>query len=266
MELNNDRQLVALSCSDIKFSYSDGTEALKGINLKINDGEKVGIIGPNGAGKSTFLNLLNGIRSAKGVLEIYGFPVNNKNSAKIKSLVGVVFQNPDDQLFCPTIFEDVAFGPFNLGLSKEDVTERVEKALSEVGLPGYGTRSSLHLSFGERKLAAIATILSMSPKIIAMDEPTSNLDPKHRRKIINWIKMKKQSFIITSHDLDMLLDTCQRILIFNKGTIIKDDLAEVILRDKKLLEENDLELPLSLQQNRIELEELVSSNTFTNYN
>lgn len=247
MELVNDQKSVALRCSDIRFSYQDEIMALNGISLTIKDGEKVGVIGPNGAGKSTFLSLLNGIRSARGLLEIYGVPVCKKKSAKVKSLVGLVFQNPDDQLFCPTIFEDVAFGPFNLGFSKDEIKKRVETALLEVGLSGCNTRSSLHLSYGERKLAAIATILSMSPKIIAMDEPTSNLDPKHRRKIINWINKNNQTIIITSHDLDMLLHTCQRIIVFNKGVIMKDDLAEVILRDKKLLENNDLELPLSMQ-------------------
>jgi cobalt/nickel transport system ATP-binding protein len=247
MELNTQIPQTALSCCDVSFSYPNGTIAVSGINLTIKDKEKVGIIGPNGAGKSTFLSLLNGIRVAEGSIEIYGIPVNKQNSAKIKSFVGLIFQNPDDQLFCSTIFEDVAFGPFNLGLKKEEVIQKTREALSEVGLQGYDSRSSLHLSFGERKLAAIATVLSMSPKIIAMDEPTSNLDPKHRRKIINWVKNNARTTLIISHDLDMLLETCQRILVLNSGRLIADDFVENVLMDKNLLEKNDLELPLSLQ-------------------
>jgi len=244
---NNQNSELAITCQDVRFHYPDGTHALDRITLSVENGEKIGIIGPNGAGKSTFLSLLNGIRSAEGFLNIYGIPVNKKNSAKIKSLVGIVFQNPDDQLFCSTIFEDVSFGPFNLGLYKDEVYQRTKEALKEVGLQGYDSRSSLHLSFGERKLAAIATVVSMSPKIIAMDEPTSNLDPKHRRKIIDWIKNNARTNIIVSHDLDMLFETCQRIIIFNKGKIVKDDSADNILWDKDLLEKNDLELPLRLQ-------------------
>jgi cobalt/nickel transport system ATP-binding protein len=247
MELKTQISETAIYCHDVSFTYPNGTNAVSGINLTVKDGEKVGIIGPNGAGKSTFLSLLNGIRAAEGSIEIYGIAVNKQNSAKIKSFVGLIFQNPDDQLFCSSIFEDVSFGPFNLGLKKEEVIQKTREALSEVGLVGYDSRSSLHLSFGERKLAAIATVLSMSPKIIAMDEPTSNLDPKHRRKIINWVKNNTRTTLIISHDLDMLLETCQRILVLNSGRLIADDFVENVLMDKYLLEKNDLELPLSLQ-------------------
>lgn len=247
MEVDTKISETAVECRRVSFSYSDSTKALDEINLKLKDGEKVGIIGPNGAGKSTFLSLLNGVRSGEGSIKIYGLPVNQKNSTKIKSLISIVFQNPDDQLFCTTIFEDVSFGPLNLGLKKEEVYQKTKSALSEVGLQGYDSRSSLHLSFGERKLAAIATALSMSPRIIAMDEPTSNLDSKHRRKIIIWIKNNARTSIVVSHDFDMLLETCQRILIFNNGKMIKDDSTENILWNKELLEKNDLELPLSLQ-------------------
>ena len=213
MEINTQIPETALRCSDVSFRYPNGTIAVSDLSVTVRDGEKIGIIGPNGAGKSTFLSLLNGIREAEGTIQIYGIPVNKKNSAKIKSLVGLIFQNPDDQLFCSTIFEDVAFGPFNLGLKKEEVVLKTREALLEVGLKGYDSSSSLHLSFGERKLAAIATVLSMSPKIIAMDEPTSNLDSKHRRKIINWVKNNERTTLIISHDLDVITLNLEHIIV-----------------------------------------------------
>jgi cobalt/nickel transport system ATP-binding protein len=165
----------------------------------------------------------------------------------------VVFQNPDDQLFCPTIFEDVSFGPLNQGRSAGEVWQRVENALQSVGLEGFQKRSSFHLSFGERKLASLATVVAMDPRIIALDEPTSNLDLSHRRKIIRWLQKNPHTIILTTHDLDMALDTCQRLLILNKGKIIADGNSQELLSDRMILEENDLELPLRMQKsNRVE--------------
>ena len=161
-------------------------------------------------------------------------------------MVGLVFQNPDDQLFCPTIFEDVAFGPANFGIDKKKLEERVSESLIEVGLEGYENRSSDHLSFGEKKLASIASIISMHPDIVAMDEPVSNLDHTHRRKIINWINKSEKTIIVTSHDLEMLLEVCNRVVLLNKGHVIADGPIMEILNDKALLKNNNLEQPLSL--------------------
>lgn len=249
---NNSLNHLAIDCRQISYKYPDGRIALQKIDLQIPDGQKTGIIGPNGAGKSTFLSLLNGTRQAEGQLHIYDLEVNKANDKKIKTMVGLVFQNPDEQLFCPTIFEDVAFGPLNLGLNNETVAERVSIALEEVGLTGYEHRSSIHLSYGEKKLASIASILSMQPRLIAMDEPTSNLDHLHRRKIINWIKETPRTIIITSHDLDLLLETCQRVIILNAGQKVADGTINKILSDDRLLGENNLEPPLSFryEQNR----------------
>jgi len=245
-ERNQDK--LVIWAKELSYRYPDGTNALRGISFEIQEGEKVAVIGPNGSGKSTLLTLLTGIRRGEGELKIFGYPVNKKNAISIKKLVGIVFQNPDDQLFCPTIFEDVAFGPLNMGLSPDEVKQRVDEALENLGLTGYENRSSFHLSFGERKIASLATVLAMQPKLIAMDEPTSNLDLSHRRKIIRWIQKSLETIILTTHDLDMALETCHRVIILNQGKIIADGPTEIILRDQKLLEKNDLELPLSLQK------------------
>jgi cobalt/nickel transport system ATP-binding protein len=238
----------AVELKNVSYHYPDGIEALKDISLIINKQEKVAIIGPNGAGKSTLITLLNGVRQGTGDIQILGYPLIKKNLPKIRALIGIVFQNPDDQLFCPTIYEDIAFGPLNSGLDADMIKENVLNALKETDLLGYEERSPFHLSFGERKRASIATILSLKPQIIAMDEPTSNLDPAHRRSIISWINKREETFIVTSHDLDMIWDTCSRALILNDGQIVADGSVKEILSDKKLLESNNLELPLRLQK------------------
>jgi cobalt/nickel transport system ATP-binding protein len=192
--------------------------------------------------------LLNGIRRGKGDLTLFGYPVTKKNAGEIKKLVGIVFQNPDDQLFCPTIFEDVAFGPLNMGYDDEEIKQIVTAALKNVGLEGFENRSSFHLSFGERKLASIATVVAMNPRLYALDEPTSNLDLAHRRKIIHWLQENHKTLVITTHDLDMALETCDRVVLLRDGRVVADGRAEKILVDKELLERNNLELPLSLQR------------------
>lgn len=237
----------AVECHNVSYIYPDGTPALNEINIKILSGQKVAFIGPNGAGKSTLLQLLNGIKRGEGKINIFDHNLEEKNLKHIKKLVGLVFQNPDDQLFCPTIFDDVAFGPLNLGLSELEIDERVREALADVGLEGFEQRSSLHLSYGERKLAAMATILSLKPQLIAMDEPTSNLDPLHRRKIIRWLQQCELTCVITSHDLDMIVETCQSVFLLNSGQIIVHGMVKDILKNKKLLEANNLELPLKWQ-------------------
>ena len=243
-----DSPFHALSLEQVRFCYPDRSLAIDGISFYISSGEKVAFVGPNAAGKSTLIMLLNGVLKGQGYINVLGTELTNKSEKKIKSKIGIVFQNPDDQLFCPTVYEDVAFGPLNFGYPKDEIDRRVKKALSDVGLKNYEARSSLNLSFGEKKLVSIATVLSSNPDIIALDEPTSNLDPYHRRKIIQWIKRSKRTILIATHDLDMVGETSERVIILRKGKIRADGNVRAILTDKQLLEENFLELPLSLQK------------------
>ncbi|MCD6376214.1 MAG: energy-coupling factor ABC transporter ATP-binding protein, partial [Caldisericaceae bacterium] len=239
---------IVLRLQEIHFAYQKASPVFEGLNLQVRRGERLGIIGPNGAGKSTLLLLLNGLlKPEKGRVEVLGEAISPESEMKVRQTVGLVFQNPEDQLFCPTVFDDVAFGPLNFGLSKEQVTARVRQALNEVGLSYFEERSTFNLSFGEKKLVALATALSMQPEIVALDEPTSNLDAIHRRKIMRWVSQNGRTCLITSHDLDMIYDTCQRTIILNHGQIVADGPSKQILKNEELLKANDLELPLRFQ-------------------
>ena len=242
-----DNPSIAISLDNVRFVYPDQSLAIDGLSFQVPTGEKVAFIGPNAAGKSTLIMLLNGVLKGEGEIKIFGNRISKKSENKIKSKIGIVFQNPDDQLFCPTVYEDVAFGPLNFGVPKEEIDVRVKNALREVGLKDYETRSSLNLSYGEKKLISIATVLSTNPDIIALDEPTSNLDPFHRRRIIKWIEKSDRTFLIATHDLDMVGETAQRVIILRKGKIRSDGTAKEILTNQKLLEDNYLELPFTLQ-------------------
>ena len=238
----------ALKVDGLSFGYEKERPVVNDLSFAVEAGERVGIIGPNGAGKSTLLLLLNGIlKPWQGTIEVLGLRSCEQNQEQIKQRIGLVFQNPEDQLFCPTVFEDVAFGPINFGLSRDEVKIRVSQALDEVGMTGFEERSTLNLSFGEKKLTAIATILSMKPQIVLLDEPTGNLDAIHRRKIIQWVAQNGRTCLITSHDLDMIYDTCERTVVLNRGRIVADGPTRRILQDRPLLEQNDLELPLRFQ-------------------
>jgi len=237
-----------IKVKDLSFSYPDGTRALRNVSFVIGRGDKVGIVGPNGSGKSTLLMHLNGILRGKGKVSILGKIINKANLKEVRREVGLVFQEPDDQLFSPTVFEDVAFGPLNQGLSAEEVRIKVMEALQKVGLAGYENRSSHHLSYGEKKRVSIATVLSYNPEILALDEPTSNTDPKNRRRLINLLKGFANTIVIATHDLDLVLDVCPRCLVINQGEIRADGKAEELLTNPRLLETNDLELPLSLSR------------------
>ncbi len=241
---------VAVQADQLYYRYNGGIDALNGIDLTILESKKVGIIGPNGAGKSTFLSLLNGLRLPQGTLEIFGTPLTKRTQKDIRAIVGLVFQNPDDQLFMPTVFDDVAFGPRSKNCTPDEVIALVNESLENVDIKHLADRSTLQLSHGEKKLTAIAGILALQPQLVAIDEPTGNLDALHRRKLIQWILASRQTLIITSHDLDLLYDTCSRIIIFNQGKIVADDKTENILHNKKLLEDNQLELPLKLQSHK----------------
>ena len=232
-----------IEINKLSYSYPDGTKALESVALDIFQGESVAVIGPNGAGKSTLLLHLNGMLNGVGHVKILGKSPSKENLKFIRSKVGLVFQDPEDQLFMPTVFDDVSFGPINMGFSKEKTRENVGKALEEVDMKGMEERSSHHLSYGEKKRVSIATILSMEPQILALDEPSSNLDPKSRRELINLLNSFKITKIIASHDLKMILETCARAIILDKGKVVADGPTKSILSDKTLLESHSLELP-----------------------
>ena len=237
-----------IKISDLRYSYPDGKIALENINLDIFEGESVGIVGANGAGKTTLILHINGIiRNNNGNIKVVDMEMNDKNVRKIRSKVGLVFQNPEDQLFSPTVFEDVSFGPLNMKLPSDEVIKRTTDALEMVEMSGFEERSSHHLSEGEKKRISIATVLSMNPEILVLDEPTSNLDPKHRRELINLLKKINKTIIIVSHDLEAMLELCDRTVLMNKGKVVRDGHTRELMSDKRLMEENYLERPMSLE-------------------
>lgn len=234
---------------EVRFRYPDGTEALKGVSFRIVHGESVGIVGANGAGKSTLLQHLNGcLLPASGQVTIGDLKLTAATRGEIRRKVGSVFQNPDDQLFMPTVFDDVAFGPLNLGLDEARVRERVESALSRVNGLALRNKPPHHLSAGEKSAVAIAAVMAMEPDILAMDEPAANLDPRSRRSLIGLLKTFRHSKLVASHDLDLILDVCERCIVIGEGRVIADGPSEDILSNQTLLEANNLELPLSLQR------------------
>lgn len=229
----------AVLIEGLNYKYPDGTAALKDINLIVKNGETLGILGANGAGKSTLALHLNGILSGTGKITIMGLAVNKKNLHEIRNSVGLLFQDPDDQLFSPTVHEDVGFGPLNQHLSPEEVDRAVGRALSLVGMEGSETRSPHHMSFGEKKRIALATILSMEPKILVLDEPVSNLDPRGKREFMEFLSNLTATKIIVTHNLDMARKICDKIVIMNCGTIVCTG-GISILDDRELLLRNGL--------------------------
>lgn len=237
---------------NVHYNYEDGKEVLRGINFSVNKGESVGLVGANGEGKSTILMHLTGLLlSKKGNVYIDEELVEKKTLVNIREKVGFVFQNPEEQLFMTTVYEDVAFGPRNYKLSEGMVYKKVEETLRLVGIEYLMNRSSHKLSGGERHLAAIATVLVLEPELLVMDEPTSALDPKARRRIINLLNNVSKTKIIATHDLDMVLETCERVIIIKDGKVAYDGLAKNILTDEKLMNRYGLELPLCLQKIRV---------------
>ena len=237
-----------IEVKNVNFKYSSSNKnTLLNINLKINKDESVGIIGANGAGKSTILKLLVGLElQFQGEILINDLKVEKKNLSEIRRKIGYVFQDSEAQLFMPTIYEDVAFAPKNYGYSEEKVHKRTIKALESVGIAELKDRQIYRLSGGQKKLASIATVLSMNPEILIFDEPTVTLDPKNRRRFIEILNSLKTTKIVTSHDLDLIYDTCDRTILVAEGKIVKDGRTKEILENKELLENNGLELPLSL--------------------
>jgi cobalt/nickel transport system ATP-binding protein len=233
---------------NLTYTYPDGKRALEQVNLEVFVGENVGLIGPNGAGKTTLLLHLNGILFSPGCLTILGLEMTRKNLPLIRKKVGLVFQDPNDQLFSPTVFEDVSFGPLNLGLSPPQVAERVKVALKKVGMENCEQHSSHHLSAGEKKKIALATVLSLPCEILILDEPSSNLDPHSRRNIIKILNQLPQTKIIAGHDLELVLETCHRVVLLNKGRIIIQGAPQQILANATLMEKYGLEVPWSLKR------------------
>ena len=233
---------------DLAYRYPDGTSALRGISFRITHGESVAVVGSNGAGKSTLLLHLTGaLKPASGEIRIGDFPVTAKTLPAIRRTVGMVFQDPDDQLFMPTVYDDVAFGPLNLGLPEEEVRNRVREALAIVGAGHLKDRPPYRLSQGEKRAVSIATVLAMSPDILVMDEPTANMDPTARRQVIELLKTFEHTKIIATHDLDLAMDLCRRTLIIHEGRMVADGATLEIMRDEALLKQNRLEKPLRIQ-------------------
>ncbi|MBT9138805.1 MAG: Cobalt import ATP-binding protein CbiO [Syntrophomonadaceae bacterium] len=234
----------AISITNLSHTYPDGTPGLRGISLDIIRGESVGIIGPNGAGKTTLLLHLNGIFMSKnGNVEILGKEIRKENIKGIRRSVGLVFQDPNDQLFMPTVFDDVAFGPLNMGYSEAEVRQCVARALDWVGMTGYEPRSPHHLGVGEKKRIAIATVLAMTPEILVIDEPTANLDPGSKWSLIELLRGLSITKIIATHDLELVRVLCQRTIVLDKGRIITDGTTKHILVDKPLLCAHELAPP-----------------------
>ena len=231
---------------NVSFSYEKGRPVLRDMSFRIERGEAVGLIGANGAGKSTVMKLLLGLLQGEGRVLVDGTEVKRETLGEIRRKLGFVLQNSDNQMFMPTVYEDMVFAPLNYGLSREEADARVDAVLSGLHLEELRHRYNHKISGGEKRMAAIATILAMEPEAILMDEPTTALDPYNRRVVINTIRQLDQTKLITSHDLDMILDTCGRVILLSEGRIAADGPAGEILRDRALLERNRMELPLSL--------------------
>lgn len=234
----------SLEVSRLAYAYPDGTQALYGVDLTIAKGERVALLGPNGAGKTTLVMHLNGILSAgHGTVSVAGTPVRKDTLKEIRQRVGLVFQDPDDQLFMPTVRDDVAFGPANSGVSGEELERRVKNALDRVGMLEALDRPPHHLSFGQRRRVAVATVLVMEPEILVLDEPSSNLDPAARRELAEILRSLDVTVLMVTHDLPYALELCERSLILSDGVIAADGPTRELLADEELLRRNRLELP-----------------------
>ncbi len=233
---------------DLVYAYPDGTRVLNGVSFRLTHGETVALVGANGAGKSTLLLQLNGcLMPQSGTVRIGDFPLNKGTLPYIRRTVGLVFQDPDDQLFMPQVYDDVAFGPLNLGLPPEEVEQRVMEALATVGAAHLKERPPYRLSGGEKRAVAIAAVLSMSPNILVMDEPTSYLDPRTRRQLIELLKTFRHTLIIATHDLDLVADLCARTIVLKEGRVMADGPTFEILQNQELLDACSLEKPLCMQ-------------------
>ncbi len=227
----------------VRHRYPDGTVALDGIDLIVRAGETVALLGPNGAGKSTLLLHLNGVlRATEGSMSVEGVALSDDTVSGVRSRVGMVFQDPDDQLFMTTLYDDVAFGPLNMGLARDEVDRRVHRALHQVGLADAASRPAQHLSFGQRKRAAVATVLSMEPPVLVLDEPTSNLDPRARREMIELLRALPATKVLATHDMALAADLCTRAVVIDGGRVVADGPMDAVMGDGALLKAHGLEV------------------------
>jgi cobalt/nickel transport system ATP-binding protein len=238
----------SLEIKELAFAYPDGNQALYGVNLSVQQGERVALLGPNGAGKTTLVMHMNGIHSTShGSIHVAGQLVDSKNKKSIKEIrakVGIVFQDPDDQLFMPTVGEDVAFGPYNMGIRDDELDKVVTEALELVGMLEFKDRPPHHLSFGQRRRVAVATVLAMKPEILVLDEPSSNLDPASRRELADILRSLDITMVMVTHDLPYAYELCARSVILKGGVIVADGSTHEILTNSALLSANRLELPV----------------------
>ena len=232
---------------NVSFGYEKEIPVIKNLSFSIKDGDTIGLIGANGAGKSTIMKLLLGLLQHKGHIIVDSLEVEKKNYPEIRKKLGYVLQDSDNQMFMPTVYEDMMFAHMNYGFTRDEAEKRVDETLKKLGLMELKHRHNHKISGGEKRMAAIATILAMDPEVILMDEPSTALDPMNRRTLINTIKQLPQTKIIASHDLDMILETCNRVILLNHGEIIADGKTKELLTNRKLLEANRMELPLCLQ-------------------
>jgi cobalt/nickel transport system ATP-binding protein len=255
---------TVVEVSGLSFNYPNGSRALDDVRFSVRRGEILGIVGPSGAGKSTLLLHLNGLLPVRpeptraqgngAVVHVAGLSVGAANLAEVRRRVGFLFQDPDDQLFCPTVRDDVAFGPLNLGLPRDEVQRRVVESLAAVGLEGFETRSTLQLSLGERKRVCLAGVIACQPMVLALDEPFSNLDPRARRALVDVLRRFEGSQIIATHDLDVVVELCSRVIVLDEGTIRADGLPATVLSDQGLMDRHGLEVPLRLKLLRNDLQ------------
>jgi cobalt transport protein ATP-binding subunit len=238
---------AAIEVRQLSYRYHDGTQALRGVNLAVAAGECVGLLGPNGSGKSTLLLHLNGLLperlASDGAVKILGQPITSSNLEAIRRQVGLVFQDPDDQLFCPTVQEDVAFGPQQQGLSPSEVHARVHEALARVGLDGFGQRATHHLSHGEKRRVCLAGVLACEPHVLVLDEPTSDLDPRGRREFKALLREIPATKLIATHDLEMVVELCSRVVVLDRGEVVADGATATVLNDEELMLAHGLERP-----------------------
>lgn len=238
----------ALLIEDLVHEYPDGTRALNGIQLTVDAGDSVALLGPNGAGKSTLLLHINGVLMPQsGSVTVDGVRLSAETVRDIRSRVGLVFQDPDDQLFMASVFDDVAFGPLNMGLDADEAAARVHEALHAVGLADVMSRAGSHLSFGQRKRVALATVLSMRPSILVLDEPTSNLDPRSKRRMVELLGELGSTALVATHDMDLAWRLCTRAVVLDEGLVVADGPAEEVMADEDLMLAHGLELPSAVR-------------------
>ncbi|MDO8847404.1 MAG: ATP-binding cassette domain-containing protein [Coriobacteriia bacterium] len=249
--MNESREIPLIELADVSYRYPDGTEALTDVSLVVREGRSLALLGPNGAGKSTLLLHLNGIlRAAAGTVCVGGREVSDSSVRDIRRDVGLVFQDPDDQLFMTTLYEDVAFGPLNMGVAAGETDTRVHRALHEVGLADAASRPGHHLSFGQRKRAALATVLVMDPRVLVLDEPTANLDPRSRRQMIELLREVGTTALVATHDMDVAWELCADAAVLDGGAIVACGTRDEILTDEALLHAHGLELPWAVRNTR----------------